>query len=163
MHASRFPRCISCMHGESRNEYSVSHSFHKFFVRGTTKMNCTPVLFTGSGTAEFIGFRVPITRYRHSNAHVCERYGSKNKFGTLFEAPLAPGCHPGFLYTRARARTAHGRVYLVEPRIKWPLSHSSTSMAHPPRLLVLRAWLTSSPCADVPVNIDGLSVDKWLG
>ena len=50
MHASRVPRCISCMHGESRIEYSVSHIFHDFFVRGSTRINCTPVLFTGTGT-----------------------------------------------------------------------------------------------------------------
>jgi hypothetical protein len=30
MHASRVPRCISCMHGETRIEYSVSHIFHDF-------------------------------------------------------------------------------------------------------------------------------------
>jgi hypothetical protein len=63
MHASRFPRCISCMHGESRIEYSVSHIFHDFFVRGSTRINCTPVIFTGTGTAEFTGFRVHVYQF----------------------------------------------------------------------------------------------------
>jgi Zn-dependent protease len=44
---------------------------------------------------------------------VCESYGSKHNFVTLFEAPLAP-CHPGFSYAwaradaRARDARAHG-------------------------------------------------------
>ena len=46
------------MHGETRIEYSVSHIFHDFFVRGSTRIHCTPVLFTGTGTAEFTGSRV---------------------------------------------------------------------------------------------------------
>ena len=48
---------ISYTHGESRIEYSVSTYFHDFSVRGSTRINCTPVLFTGTGTAEFTGFR----------------------------------------------------------------------------------------------------------
>ena len=44
MHANRLPRCMACMHGESWIEYSVSRIFHDFSVRGSTRINCIPVL-----------------------------------------------------------------------------------------------------------------------
>jgi hypothetical protein len=66
MHASRVSRCISCMIGESRIEYSVIHISHIFFVGGSTRIECTPVLFTGIGTVEFTGSRVHGTRCQHS-------------------------------------------------------------------------------------------------
>jgi hypothetical protein len=50
------------MHGETRIEYSASHIFHNFSVRGITKINYTSVLFTGTGIAEFAGSRVHLTR-----------------------------------------------------------------------------------------------------
>jgi hypothetical protein len=57
-HVSRVPRCNSCMHGESRIEYSVSYTFHDFFIRGRTRNKLYTGTFTGPGTAEFTGFRV---------------------------------------------------------------------------------------------------------
>ena len=81
-------------------------------------------------------FSVP-TAAHASNAHVCESYGSKNNFVYPFEAPLAPGRHPGFSYAwaragaRAHARRARARR-MVEPWGERPLGRSSTSRAHPP-------------------------------
>ena len=51
------------MHGETRIEYSVITYFHDFSVRGSTRINCTPVLFTGTGTAKFTGFRVHVHQF----------------------------------------------------------------------------------------------------
>jgi hypothetical protein len=46
-----------------------SYFFHDFFVRGSTRINSTPVLFTCTGTAECTGFRLPIMRLHHSGGH----------------------------------------------------------------------------------------------
>jgi hypothetical protein len=54
------------MHAESRIKYSVIHIFHDFSVRDITRIDRTPLLFTGTGTAEFVGFRVHGTRCQHN-------------------------------------------------------------------------------------------------
>jgi hypothetical protein len=40
--------------------------FHDFSVRGIARINCTPIHFTSTGTAEFTGFRVDMTRCQHT-------------------------------------------------------------------------------------------------
>jgi hypothetical protein len=52
MHASRFPRCISCMHGESRIEYSVNHIFHIFPVDFYIRHFLPPLFHAGRGKSE---------------------------------------------------------------------------------------------------------------
>jgi hypothetical protein len=91
---SRVPCCISCMHGESRIEYSMSHIFHDFSVRGSTRIHRTPVLFTGTGSAEFTGSRVDITRLHHS---MTQLYG-----------------YSRIIYT-VRARTGKHRITMKNP------------------------------------------------
>ena len=92
MHASRVPRCISCMHGESRIEYSVSTYLYDFSVRGTTRINSTPVLFTGTGTAEFDGFRVHVHQQQFaaqvSGWHECMLARSARGGANLFKIQL---------------------------------------------------------------------------
>jgi hypothetical protein len=46
-------------------------------------------------------FSVP-TGAQASNKHVCDSFGSKKNYVTIFEAPPAPGCHPGFSYAWVR-------------------------------------------------------------
>ena len=74
------------MHGESRIEYSVSHIFHDFSVRDITRINCMPVLFTGTGTAEFAGFRVHVLGWQHRYTLFCTDtyYNSKKYTSTKF-------------------------------------------------------------------------------
>ena len=63
MHANRFPRCMACMHGESWIEYSVSRIFHDFFRPRQYQNKLYTGTFTGTGTADFDGFRVHVRQF----------------------------------------------------------------------------------------------------
>ena len=102
MHASQFPCCMPCMQGGIRIEYSVSMYFSWFSVRGSTRINWTPVLFTDTGTVEFTGFRVHITSLQHSGV----------RFLTLssVRASLPPCCAASWLLLLAMPSSKPQRI-----------------------------------------------------
>ena len=66
-HACKSIPALHDMHAWWIPNRVLGNSYFSWFfsVRGSTRINCTPVLFTGTGTAEFAGFRVHILGWQH--------------------------------------------------------------------------------------------------